>query len=77
MSHQIDQAAKCEITHYRWVAQLWSTEECWHHGPKGTGAIAGLEPRRSLSESSSVNFGSSLGILRIRSPIRLDTIGTI
>src|SRR5260370_17060777 len=23
-------------THYRWVAQLWSTEECWLHAPKGT-----------------------------------------
>ena len=22
-------------THYRWVAQLWSTEECWLHAPKG------------------------------------------
>lgn len=23
-------------THYRWVAQLWSIEECWVHAPKGT-----------------------------------------
>ena len=22
-------------THYRWVAQLWSTEECWFHAPTG------------------------------------------
>jgi len=32
---RIDRSRRVTNTHYRWVAQLWSTEECWLHAPKG------------------------------------------
>jgi len=49
-------------THYRWVAQLWSIEECWQHGAKGpaqpedTNTADRFRSRASAAQGASWSF---------------------